>query len=85
MATEKACVPLSAGNYSKSHPLRLSGNRLKEIYPELDSWASPLVTKAFVGWQRATGVTVDKPDRRDERFPAFLLNVMLDKHKESCR
>lgn len=83
MATEKARVPLSAGTCRKSQPLRLSGNRLKEIYPELDSWASPLVTKAFVGWQRATGVTVGKPDKRDERFPAFLLNVMLDKQRES--
>jgi len=67
----------------KGKPVRVSGNDLKEIYPELDSWASPLVTKAFVGWQRATGVTVDEPQKRDERFPAFLLTVMLDKHKES--
>ena len=67
----------------RTRPQWVSGERLKEVYPELDSWASPLVTKAFVGWQRATGVAVDKPDRRDERFPVFLLNVMLEKHKES--
>ncbi|WOZ79945.1 hypothetical protein [Kosakonia sacchari] len=85
MATEKARVTLSAGNCRRPQPLRLSGNRLKEIYPELDSWASPLVTKAFVGWQRASGVTVDEPEKRDERFPDFLLTVMLDKQKESCR
>lgn len=63
--------------------LRVSGNTLKEIYPELDGWSAPLITKAFVGWQRATGVTIDKPETRDERFPAFLLAVMLDKQRES--
>lgn len=68
-----------------ARPQWFSGERLKEVYPELDSWASPLVTKAFVGWQRATGVTVDEPQKRDERFPDFLLTVMLDKQKESCR
>ncbi|UXY13569.1 hypothetical protein N7922_24780 (plasmid) [Kosakonia sp. ML.JS2a] len=64
-------------------PQRVSGNQLKEIYPELDGWASPLVTKAFVGWQRATGATVEEPEKRDERFPAFLRDVMLEKHRES--
>ena len=64
-------------------PQRVSGIRLKEIYPELDGWASPLVTKAFVGWQRATGVIVDEPDKRDERFTAFLMDVMLDKQRRS--
>lgn len=83
MATEKVRITLSAGNCSRPQPMRLSGNHLKEIYPELDGWANPLVTKAFVGWQRATGINVDEPDRRDERFPAFLLNVMLDKQRES--
>ncbi|MDP9770729.1 UNVERIFIED_ORG: hypothetical protein J2S99_004138 [Atlantibacter hermannii] len=64
-------------------PLRVSGNQLKEIYPELDGWASQLVTKAFVGWQRATGVVVKVPEKRDERFTDFLINVFLDKHRES--
>lgn len=64
-------------------PLRVSGNQLKEIYPELDGWASSLVTKAFVGWQRATGVVVKEPERRDERFTDFLINALLDKQRES--
>ncbi|HHT3529927.1 hypothetical protein [Enterobacter sp. R4-368] len=68
-----------------TRPQWVSGERLKAVYPELDSWANPLITKAFVGWQRATGVTVDEPQKRDERFPDFLLTVMLDKQKESCR
>jgi hypothetical protein len=64
-------------------PLRVSGNQLKEIYPELDGWASHLVTKAFVGWQRATGVIVKEAEKRDERFTDFLINAFLDKHRES--
>lgn len=64
-------------------PLRVSGNQLKEIYPELDGWASQLVTKAFVGWQRATGVVVKEPEKRDERFTDFLINALLDKQRES--
>ena len=64
-------------------PVRVSGNQLKEIYPELDGWASQLVTKAFVGWQRATGVVVKEPEKRDERFTDFLINAFLDKHRES--
>ena len=64
-------------------PLRVSGNQLKEIYPELDGWGSSLVTKAFVGWQRATGVVVKEPEKRDERFTDFLINAFLDKHRES--
>lgn len=66
-------------------PQRVSGNRLKEIYPELDAWNSPLITKAFVGWQRATGIAVEEPEKRDERFPDFLMNVMLNKQRESRR
>ncbi|WP_367165676.1 hypothetical protein [Kosakonia cowanii] len=66
-----------------ARPLRVSGNQLKEIYPELDGWASHLVTKAFVGWQRATGVIVKEAEKRDERFTDFLINAFLDKHRES--
>jgi len=64
-------------------PCWVSGNRLKEIYPELDAWAAPLITKAFVGWQRATGIAVEEPEKRDERFPDFLMSVMLNKQRES--
>jgi hypothetical protein len=57
----------------------MSGDQLKTLYPELEGWASKLVSKAFVGWQRATGISVQETEKRDERFPAFLVNVMLDK------
>ncbi|QOV66475.1 hypothetical protein [Kosakonia pseudosacchari] len=69
----------------KVQPQWISGECLKEVYPELEAWKNQLVTKAFIGWQRATGVNVDEPQKRDERFPDFLLTVMLDKQKESCR
>lgn len=62
-----------------SKPQWMSGDQLKTIYPELDGWASKIVSKAFVGWQRATGISVAETDKRDERFPTFLVNVMLDK------
>lgn len=60
-------------------PQWMSGDQLKTLYPELEGWASKLVSKAFVGWQRATGISVVETETRDERFPTFLVNVMLDK------
>lgn len=49
-------------------PLRVSG--------------SQLVTKAIVGWQRATGGAVHETEKRDERFSGFLNNSFLDQHRE---
>lgn len=66
-------------NNGRGKPQWMSGDQLKTLYPELEGWASKLVSKAFVGWQRATGISVQETEKRDERFPAFLVNVMLDK------
>lgn len=63
----------------RGKPQWMSGDQLKEIYPELEGWTSKIVSKAFFGWQRATGISVAETEKRDERFPTFLVNVMLDK------
>ena len=49
-------------------PLRVSG--------------SQLVTKAIVGWQRATGVAVHETEKRDERFFFFFFFDFRDLHRE---
>lgn len=74
-----AMMPTQNKRQGNSKPQWMSGDKLKGIYPELEGWASKMVSKAFVGWQRATGISVAETDKRDERFPTFLVNVMLDK------
>ena len=75
-------IPAICAN-SQGKPFHISGNQLKEICPEPDDRASQLVTRVCVGWQRATGVVVKEPEKRDERFSDFLINAFLDKHRES--
>lgn len=74
-----ATMTPEGNNTGRGKPQWMSGNQLKAIYPELEGWTSKIVSKAFFGWQRATGISVVEMDKRDERFPAFLVNVMLDK------
>jgi hypothetical protein len=74
-----ATVNASRQRTENSKPQWMSGDQLKTLYPELDGWASKIVSKAFFAWQRATGISVVETDKRDERFPTFLVNVMLDK------
>jgi len=64
---------------ARGKPQWISGDQLKTVYPELEGWASKIVSKAYIGWQRATGINVAEAEKRDERFPTFLVGVMLDK------
>lgn len=74
-----ATMSTESNNAGRSKPQWMNGDQLKTLYPELEGWASKMVSKAFVGWQRATGISVVETEKRDERFPTFLINVMLDK------
>jgi hypothetical protein len=45
-----------------------TAERLKTLYPEIDSWHPVLVTKAWLHWCEQNQQDSREPSKRDERF-----------------
>ena len=50
-----------------------TAERLKTLYPELDSWHPVLVTKAWLHWCVQNQQDSREPSKRDERFPDYII------------
>ena len=55
-----------------------TAERLKTLYPELDSWHPVLVTKAWLHWCVQNQQDSREPSKRDERFPDYIIHLLLE-------
>nr|WP_255322595.1 hypothetical protein [Enterobacter cloacae complex sp.]QVQ59756.1 hypothetical protein [Enterobacter cloacae complex sp.] len=55
-----------------------TAERLKTLYPELDSWHPVLVTKAWLHWCDQHQQEAREPSKRDERFPDYIIHLLLE-------
>lgn len=55
-----------------------TAERLKTLYPELDSWHPVLVTKAWFHWCVQNQQDSREPSKRDERFPDYIIHLLLE-------
>lgn len=60
-----------------------TAQKLKALYPELESWWPVLVTRAWLNWLEASGLPVTEPEIRDERFTEFLISQLEERMKEA--
>jgi len=68
----------------KQKPTRKgTAQKLKELYPEMESWNCVFITKAWFHWLRAEGQALAEPETRDERFPEFLVEKIRETMVES--
>jgi hypothetical protein len=78
-----AAVTAPAVSGRRAKPARKgTAQKLKDLYPEIDSWSPVLVTQAWLHWLRMNGLELKEPDTRDERFPAFLVSTIRQKMVE---
>jgi hypothetical protein len=54
-----------------------TAERLKALYPEIDSWHPVLVTKAWLHWWDRTSWIL-RSRKRDESFPDFIIHPLLE-------
>ena len=57
---------------------RGTADTLKALYPEIESWHPVLVTKAWLHWCGQSQQASSIPETRDERFPDYLVQLLLD-------
>ncbi|HDR2474402.1 hypothetical protein [Enterobacter kobei] len=55
-----------------------TAERLKALYPEIDSWHPVLVTKAWLHWCGQNQLDTQEPEKRDEGFPEFIVHLLLE-------
>jgi hypothetical protein len=55
-----------------------TAERLKTLYPEIDSWHPVLVTKAWLHWCEQNQQDSREPSKRDERFPDYIIHLLLE-------
>ncbi|EDV0839732.1 hypothetical protein OY10_004604 [Salmonella enterica subsp. enterica serovar Havana] len=55
-----------------------TAERLKTLYPEIDSWHPVLVTKAWLHWCGHNHQAAQEPEKRDERFPDYIVHLLLE-------
>lgn len=60
-----------------------TAQKLKDLYPEIESWNSVFVTQAWFHWLRSIGMALKEPDKRDERFPTFLIDKIQGEMRET--
>lgn len=56
--------------------------RLKNLYPEIESWDGFLITKMWMHWGESSGIELKQPEERDERFMEFLVSFIHGKMLE---
>lgn len=59
-----------------------TAKRLKELYPEIESWHPVMATKAWLHWCELNNLKAGEPSRRDERFPEYLVSLIREKMTE---
>lgn len=59
-----------------------TAERLKTLYPELDSWHPVLVTKAWLHWCVENQLQPIAPEKRDEAFPFYLVRLIRNRMEE---
>ena len=60
-----------------------TADRLKMLYPEIESWNPVLVTQAWFNWLRENQMALVEPQTRDERFPEYLVGLMVRHMQET--
>ncbi|MGA4538182.1 hypothetical protein ACK6V0_23585 [Citrobacter braakii] len=71
------------GKSVNKHNRQGTADKLKALYPEIASWSPVLVTKTWFNWLRANQMGLVEPENRDERFPEYLVALMLSHMKET--
>lgn len=59
-----------------------TAERLKTLYPEIDSWHPVLVTKAWLHWCKQNQQDSREPSKRDERFPDYIIHLLLENMRD---
>lgn len=59
-----------------------TAERLKMLYPEIESWQPILATQAWLNWCRVNKQEFTEPKTRDERFPEYLIGLIREKMAE---
>ena len=59
-----------------------TAERLKTLYPEIESWNNVFATQAWATWLSTNGMEFIEPEERDERFPEYLVSLMKEKMQE---
>ena len=59
-----------------------TAERLKNLYPEIESWNNVLATQAWAMWQSTNNMEFTEPVERDERFPEYLVGLIKEKMQE---
>ncbi|KFC76710.1 hypothetical protein [Buttiauxella agrestis] len=59
-----------------------TAERLKALYPEIESWHPVFATQAWFRWLSENNMELVEPDGRDERFPEYLVGLIKEKMVE---
>lgn len=59
-----------------------TAERLKNLYPEIESWSNVFATQAWFNWLSTNGMEFTEPEERDERFPEYLVGLIKEKMQE---
>ncbi|QFH87924.1 hypothetical protein FR760_24125 (plasmid) [Enterobacter hormaechei] len=59
-----------------------TAERLKNLYPEIESWNNVLATQAWAMWLSTNNMEFTEPEERDERFPEYLVGLIKAKMQE---
>ena len=59
-----------------------TAERLKTLYPEIESWNNVFATKAWWQWLSTNDMPLVEPEVRDERFPEYLVGLIKAKMQE---
>ena len=59
-----------------------TAERLKNLYPEIESWSNVFATQAWAMWLSTNGMEFTEPETRDDRFPEYLVGLIKAKMQE---
>ncbi|POT24466.1 hypothetical protein C3433_23735 [Citrobacter freundii] len=71
------------GKSVKKNVRQGTADKLKTLYPEISSWSPVLVTQAWFNWLRVNQMELVEPETRDERFPEYLVALMVSHMRET--
>lgn len=54
------------------------GHRLKDLYPEMESWGAGFLARVWLVFTRTNGLKADVPEERDEAFPEYVVQTLMD-------
>lgn len=76
-------TPESPGKPARHVTRQGTADRLKMLYPEIESWNPVLVTQAWFNWLRENQMALVEPQARDERFPDYLVGLIIRHMQET--